>query len=156
MTAEHPVLVVGLGNPLSGDNGVGCALAHALAARADLPAHVEVIEGGSDLLRLESRLEDRRWILLVDALLDPDQPGRLLRFDGDLDELDHHGGSVHHMPPTAALRLLRCLYPALAAVPVTFLGVTIDGATVSTSLSPELDARLDDLADEILGLIAGR
>ncbi len=149
MSMERP-LMVGLGNPLAGDDGIGSRLVGLLKGHPRLPENLDAVEGGTDLLRLAPMLERRPWVVLVDALPDPGQPGLLVRFDGDLDELEDRGGGVHHLSPVEALKLLRCLYPSLRALPVTFLGVTVDSATISPGLSPALEARLDSLLDEVL------
>lgn len=144
---KHP-LVIGLGNPLAGDDGIGWHLAERLRDDPRLPAHTDVLQG-ADLLRLEDELADRPLVVLLDALLDDGEPGRVLRFD-ELEGLDDHGGSVHHLPPAQALRLLRCLYPALRSVPVLFLGVTIHDVKMGTGLSPSLHDRVAPILEEVL------
>jgi Ni,Fe-hydrogenase maturation factor len=42
-----PLLIVGLGNPLMGDDGVGAVLAESLAGHTD----ADLLIGGTDLLR---------------------------------------------------------------------------------------------------------
>jgi hydrogenase maturation protease len=149
-------LVLGLGNPMAGDDGIGSHLARRLQDHPRLPSDTDVLEGGTDLFRLAHELDDRPWVILMDALLDPAEPGSLVRFDGELDELEGRGGGVHHLSPIQALRLLRCLYPSLRAVPITFLGITIRDVRISHTLSPALHARLDDLTEEILAMLADR
>ena len=75
-------LVVGLGNPLRGDDGIGPRLASELARR-QLPPGVRVIDGGSgglDLLRLWDG-----WprVVIVDAADVAQEPGRFVRFTPD-------------------------------------------------------------------------
>jgi hydrogenase maturation protease len=153
--SSKPLLVIGLGNPHAGDDAVGLHLARRLRDHPALPATAEVIDGGTDLLRLEEEMERREHVFLVDALLEEGEPGRLLRFDGDLHELDDHGGSAHHLSPVQALGLLRCLYPTLRDVPITFLGVTITGVVISPVLSAALGGRLEGLVDELLAMLDG-
>lgn len=144
-------LVVGLGNPLAGDDGIGWHLAERLREDPRLPAHTDVLQG-ADLLRLEEELLDRPLVVLVDALLDDGESGRVLRFD-EMEGLDD-SGSVHHLPPAQALRLLRCLYPALRAVPVLFLGITVHDVKMGTGLSPALHDRLEPILDDVLSELA--
>ena len=63
-----PILVIGLGNRLMGDDGVGCAVAERLAAHAALPDTVEVAEGGTDLLRFVDDVQGRQRVIVGDAL----------------------------------------------------------------------------------------
>lgn len=95
---------------------------------------------------------DRDRIVGLDALLEDGPPGRVLPVD-DLSQLDDRAGSVHHLSPTHALRLLRSVYPELRQVPTTFLCITIRGSTIAHDLSPELAHRLDGLAEQVLDAI---
>lgn len=152
-----PPLIVGLGNPLAGDDGVGWQLAGLLRQHPALPAEVEVVQT-YDLLTHEEELEDRSLVLLVDALLDDGPCGRLIPIE-DFSALETRTGSVHHLPPAQAIALLRGLYEEIRQVPIVLLGVTVQGARLDHGLSAPLTARLDDLAGEILGFLettAGR
>lgn len=151
-------LVIGLGNALAGDDGVGSHIMRRLSQDERLPGDVDVLEGGTDLLRLAHELEGRPRVVLVDALLHPGEPGTPLQFDGELEELEEleeRGGGVRHHSPIRALRLLRCLYPALRQVPMTFLGITIREVTLSHELSPAVESKLDGLVDAVLELLSG-
>jgi hydrogenase maturation protease len=148
-------LVLGLGNPMAGDDGVGSHLARRLRHHPGLPAGTDVLEAGTDLLRLADQLYDRPWVILIDALLDPGEPGMLVRFDGELTELEHRPGGVHHLSPVQALRLLRCLYPALRAIPISVLGVTISDVRISHDLSPVMEACLERLTDQVVAILEG-
>jgi hydrogenase maturation protease len=146
-------LVLGLGNPIAGDDGIGSHIVNRLRDHPRLPSHVEVMEGGTDLLRLAPQLEHRPRVFLIDALLDAVEPGTLLRFEGDMEELDHRRGSAHHVCPVQALRLLRCLFPPLREVPTTLLAITVEGVRISHELSPALARRLDGLVEEVLAIV---
>ena len=68
-----PLLIVGLGNPLMGDDGVGAVLAESLAGRAD----ADVLIGGTDLLRCAAQIEGRERVILIDAVIG-DTPGEII------------------------------------------------------------------------------
>lgn len=148
-----PVLIVGLGNLLAGDDGVGRHLATRLRGHPQLPDDVEILEA-CDMLTLEEDLEDRPLVLLIDALLDDDGPcGRLIPIE-DFSALDTRTGSVHHLPPAQAIALLRELHPEIREIPIVLLGVTVRCVQMRHDLSPSLAARLDELVEAILGIIA--
>lgn len=148
-----PTLVIGLGSPLAGDDGVGWHVAGRLATHARLPSHIEVIQGGTDLLRHADDLCGRDRVFLVDALLDDGPVGRIVRFD-DVSVLDDGGSSAHQLSPILVLRILRAACPEIQDVPITFLGVTIREVGVGERLSPELESRLDHLVDHLRAIIA--
>lgn len=146
-------LVIGVGSSLAGDDAIGWHVATRLAAHPLLPRDVEVVQNGTDLLRLHDRLMGRRRIIIVDALLEDGPCGRLVRFD-DLTELEHRAGSVHHLSPAHALRLLRGAYPEIRSIPVVFLGVTVANLQTGPGLSTGLAERLDAIVGGVLGAVA--
>ena len=60
------LLVLGLGNPLRGDDGIGPRVIEALQDRG-LPSGVEVIDGGTGGLGLVNMLSCRQRVIIVDA-----------------------------------------------------------------------------------------
>jgi hydrogenase maturation protease len=76
------VLVVGIGNELLRDEGLGIHVARALAAASGaLPDSVEVIEGGLALLDLAPEMARRERVILVDAVRAGGVPGTVYRID---------------------------------------------------------------------------
>lgn len=76
------VLVLGLGNELFTDEGVGVAAARRLAEEG--LAGVEVVDGGTLGLSLLPLVEGREALLVLDAVLDDDlPPGAIVVIEGD-------------------------------------------------------------------------
>ena len=64
-----PILVLGLGNLLLRDDGVGPAVLEQLAnGSSGWPNEVEFIDGGTQGLALLGQLADRRAVIIVDAM----------------------------------------------------------------------------------------
>ena len=85
MAAEQatPLLVLGLGNVLCGDDGLGPAAVHALSRRFEVPDGVTILDGGTLGLSLLPYIEDAQQVLLVDAI-SADQPaGTFVRLEGE-------------------------------------------------------------------------
>ncbi|MCU0502862.1 MAG: hydrogenase maturation protease [Anaerolineae bacterium] len=74
-----PSLILGLGNPLQADDGVGCRVAEALAGRA-LPPGVEVMDAGTPGVGLINLLEGRQRAIMVDAAEMGRPAGEVVRF----------------------------------------------------------------------------
>ena len=72
------ILVLGVGNTLLKDEGVGVHVARRLQAM-DLPDDVEVIEGGVLGLDLLDHMEEREKIVVVDAVDGGEMPGTVYR-----------------------------------------------------------------------------
>lgn len=154
--ARRPRLLVGLGNPLAGDDGVGWLLAERLAADSRLPPNVEALCGGADLLRLAPRLAGRTHVWLLDAATGG-TAGELAIVPHGSPALRPAPSHAHHLSPVAALELLLATTPELAATRFTWLLVNVaeSHVRVSPELSPALRARLPALVSAILADLAG-
>lgn len=77
---RKPILILGLGNLLMGDEGLGVHLARQMEQES-LPEYAMVLDGGTGGFHLMSYLEDYPTIIAVDATLDDHPPGtiRLIR-----------------------------------------------------------------------------
>ena len=139
-----PLLVIGLGNPLMGDDGIGWQVAGRLAADPRLPADVEAICGGTDLLRCAAQIEGRRRVVLVDAVQDDAPPGTVSVIGEEA--ADIHQGHAHHLSAGQAMGLLRMTMP----VCFTLLGVSVTSARMGEELSPELGACMPAILDRVI------
>ena len=77
MTEAPTVVVLGVGNTLMQDDGVGVWTIRALAEAYDLPPHVRLIEAGIAGLRLLSELDGAEHLLIVDAVAGKGRPGSI-------------------------------------------------------------------------------
>lgn len=73
---EQRILVMGIGNYLMGDEGVGVHIANQLLNEI-LPASVDVVDGGTGGFHLLGYFERYQIIILVDATLDDNDPGTI-------------------------------------------------------------------------------
>jgi hydrogenase maturation protease len=78
-----PLLILGLGNLLCGDDGLGVVAVHLLLRRYHPPDGVVVLDGGTLGLSLLPYVEDAREAILVDAIRTDAPPGTLVRLEGD-------------------------------------------------------------------------
>lgn len=99
-------LIIGLGNPILGDDGVGWAVADEVAKQlpANTPIEIEKLSLGG--LSLMERVSGYRRVILIDALQSGSQPiGRVSVFP--LKELHHpfsgHSASAHDTSLLTAL-----------------------------------------------------
>jgi hydrogenase maturation protease len=79
--SEHqPILILGIGNILLGDEGVGVHVIRELEKRS-FPDHVNILDGGTGGFHLLSIFQQYKNIILVDAALDGNELGtvRLLK-----------------------------------------------------------------------------
>ena len=77
-----PTLVLGLGNPIMGDDGVGVAALEALSRTYEAPPNVTLADGGTWGMQLLPMLEDHSRVLFLDAVSAGFPPGSLIRIEG--------------------------------------------------------------------------
>jgi len=145
------VLVIGVGNPLRGDDGVGVHVARELAQRP-LPEGVEVLDGGTEGLDLIFHLEAAERVLFIDAAEMGCPPGEAQVFDGAqvTSNVPARFSSTHGFGVAEVLALARSVG---VAPEVTVLGIQPASLTAGDGLSAEVAARLTqyvDLAQELI------
>jgi len=77
-SSQEKTLVLGLGNVLMGDEGIGVYVVRAIEARA-LPPGVECLDGGTGGFTLLEPLEQAGRIILIDAANDGNPVGTITR-----------------------------------------------------------------------------
>lgn len=83
MDSRSRLLILGLGNLLCGDDGLGALAAQRIAETRVLPDGVKVLDGGTLGLSLLPYLEDAESAILVDAIAADGPPGTLVRMEGE-------------------------------------------------------------------------
>ena len=143
------LLVLGLGNPLCQDDGVGVVAVTRLLQRWSPGTGVKIMEGGTLGLWLLPLLEAYRNVLLVDAIRAEGEPGTLVRIDGDVvaraaaHRLSVHQVGVGDLMDAAQLR--GTLPPKL-----TLLGVVPESVSLGLGLSPRVERALPLLMDRVI------
>jgi len=107
MTLALKTLVVGLGNPILTDDGVGIHVVRALTTRYR-QSDVDFAEGSVGGMRLLDIIAGYERVIMVDAIESPDgEPGEIHRLHpGDL-RASLHSGSTHDLSLPGALALGR-------------------------------------------------
>jgi hydrogenase maturation protease len=90
-TAPRPILILGLGNLLLRDEGVGVHVVRALGAEGNVPANtcpslppdVEVVDGATAGFGLIDILAGRRKVVVIDAIDAACAPGSIVRLTVD-------------------------------------------------------------------------
>jgi hydrogenase maturation protease len=79
--AEKSVLILGIGNILHKDDGLGVYIINEIENSVkDLPEYVEIADGGVLGFDLLSLMSGREKIIIVDALKADDEPGSIYKF----------------------------------------------------------------------------
>ncbi len=73
---KDKILVLGIGNYLMGDEGVGVHSIHALS-KIDLPANVDIMDGGTGSFNLMPILSKYPLVIFIDATMDSQPAGTI-------------------------------------------------------------------------------
>lgn len=137
-------VVLGLGNMLMTDDGIGLAALARLEDDWFIPREVELVDGGTWGMNLLPIIESADRVLVLDAIDSGAEPGALsvLR-DGEVPRVLAQKLSPHQIDlrEVLALAALRGTLPD----ELVALGVQPGVVALGTDLSPAVEARLDDL-----------
>ena len=137
--------VLGIGNVLLKDEGIGCHVVHALDGLS-LP-DVETIDGGTcpDVLEL---VEDADKLVIVDAVRGGGMPGQIYRFRPEEVELEWKPFlSLHDMSLIDSLKLMQLRHGIGETV---IIGVEPKELNWGLELSPNLQEKMPQIIDAVL------
>ncbi len=141
--ADGPAVVLGVGNVLLHDDGVGVRVVEALRSAAvrdpgTLPDGTRLVDGGTLGLELLRTVEGSRAVLIVDAVDLDQQPGTVCVLGRDrLEQLDQGDGSIRGgVGELLAVGRLMDWLP----VSIALVGVQVADTGLGVGLSEEVEA----------------
>jgi len=145
MATPAKYVVLGLGNTLHSDDGLGPHAIERLKNDARLPENVTLIEGGTLGLELLTYIWDCSYLLVLDSVDVGRPPGTLVRMSGQELQSLPGNGSVHQLGVADLLVALR----VLARRPPTVIMLGIQPATTDwgTELSPAVASVMESLIE---------
>jgi hydrogenase maturation protease len=151
---EAGTVVLGLGNPLMGDDGLGLAVLQRLRDEWELPAEVELVDGGTWGMNLLPLIEDAGRLLLLDAIRAGSPAGTVIELERErLPRYLAHKLSPHQidLKEVLALAELRGTLPDITVA----IGAEPDTVTFSTELSPALADAVQSVTLVVVARLAG-
>lgn len=149
------LLVLGLGNVLCGDDGLGVAAVTRLAAEWEVGPEVGVADGGTLGLALLGWLDEADEVLLVDAILADAPVGSLVRLEGhEVGPAVRERLSVHQV---GVADLLDALHLTRSRPPhVSLIGLVPRHFELDLARSPEVERALPVLVEALVEAIRER
>jgi hydrogenase maturation protease len=147
------VVVVGIGNLLLKDEGIGVHVAQALE-RAPSPGDVElqVVDGGTSP-NLLPFVEGIDKLIILDAAKGGGEPGAIYRFSPEVITMeDEDITSVHQIGLLETLRIMKSL--GREPKKVVIVGIEPKEINYGLELSPELERKIPDITAMVLKEIA--
>lgn len=142
-------LIIGYGNPLRGDDGLGWAAAASLTPRTD-PAHVNIITCQQLTPDLAASISEAALVIFIDAAVEG-HPGEVQIRPLTAPPTSDDGTFTHHLDAAGMMELAASLYDA---TPRAYL-VMVRGYDFSfrDGLSDDMQVALNDVVVAVLGLI---
>lgn len=143
------ILVLGLGNILLGDEGVGVSVIEEMKRRYTFCPDIDIIDGGTKGLDLLPFLEARDRVLIIDAVDFEKEPGYIgILENKEIPAVLHSRLSVHHIGLGEVLLAL----DMLGIMPEEICLIGIQPLTLETGigLSPVLVSKIDVLLRRVI------
>jgi hydrogenase maturation protease len=143
------LMIVGLGNPMMADDGIGHEVLKRLQQRA-LPNRVRLVAVDDDVLSLMQLWEGERAVWLVDAVSSHRPAGTLSVYEHeDVLGLPAWGVSVHHTSLGESVRWMLHALPEMEVVEFRLLGIEAGVVAPGGPLSPGVGSSISALADVV-------
>jgi hydrogenase maturation protease len=145
------VRVLGIGNTLMGDDGVGSVVARRLSGL--LPDAVTVVVGETAGIALAPHFDDADAVVVIDALDAKEPPGAVFRFDPDRISSAHLRSDTSHgigLPYILASARMRGTCPEV----VVYAVQVGDVRPVPDTLSPAVEEAVPAVVEMVRGEVA--
>jgi hydrogenase maturation protease len=146
------VLILGIGNILLRDEGVGVRVVETVL-KGDLPAGVEVLDGGTSGAGLIDEIADRHKLIAIDSMQAGASPGSVFRLGMDDLLRDPDQLSLHEFGLLDTLMMARRL--GCAPGEVVIFGIQPKDIRTGLELSPEIEALIPGLVKLVLSEALG-
>ena len=145
------IAVVGVGNLLLKDEGIGVHIAHALQ-QIDTPHNVKIIDGGTSP-DLPYYLKEVDKLIIIDAVKAGGQPGTIYRFHPDDVNIESEGiTSLHELGLEQSLKMMSLI--GSEPKEIVIIGIEPKEIDWGTELSTELQEKIPEIKDIVLGEIS--
>jgi hydrogenase maturation protease len=145
------IVVLGVGNLLLSDEGVGIHVVNELM-KMSLPPKISVVEGGTDGFGLLNIITEADRLIVIDAVKGGGPPGALYRFD--LDEVRNYPSgfktSVHQIGILEVLDISELIGKKPH---ITVIGIEPKSLEMGMELSPEVRSKIPRVIELILNLL---
>jgi hydrogenase maturation protease len=137
-------VVLGLGNPLMADEGIGVSLVVRLSRFAAECPDVEFIDAGTGGLAVLHHIQDRQKAIFIDCAYMGEEPGTIRRFSTE--EVRSSKVLAHQSLHEADLLRILDMSRQLGQAPeeIVIFGIQPERIAPALGLSPVLEARIDE------------
>ena len=143
MTEAKDILILGIGNLLLKDEGIGVHVVNKMKEMS-VPDNVEVLDGGTAGLDLVDFIEGRKKLIVIDAVNAGEKPGTLYRLtEENLDIKPKAISSFHEIDFIDALHMSEIVNSKPEEIVV--IGIEPKDMSSGLELSPEIEERIPEI-----------
>jgi len=148
MTKVNDILILGIGNILLKDEGVGVHVVSKLK-EIPLPDNVEVLDGGTAGLDLTDFIANRKKVIVIDAVKAGDKPGTIYRLtEKNLNIKPKAIMSFHEIDFLDALHMSEVMGDKPKETIV--IGIEPKDMSDGIELSPEIKERIPSIIEVVM------
>src|SRR4030042_3147232 len=145
---QKPILILGIGNILLKDEGLGVHVVQRMKDIA-LPPDVEVMDGGTMGIDLLYYIEGRKKVIVIDVVNADGTPGTLYRFtDKDLEDKKGMLFSAHDIDFSDVLKTAQLF--GNKPEEVVFIGIKPEEISEGIGLSPCIEERIPKIIELVM------
>ncbi|MBL7106289.1 MAG: HyaD/HybD family hydrogenase maturation endopeptidase [Phycisphaerae bacterium] len=149
MTTNDRILVLGLGNPLMSDEGIGGFLIEEFIRQKDKSPNVDFLDAGTGGMTLLTLIENRKKVIIIDCAYMGTEPGTIKRFTpqevNSMKKLMHY--SLHEIDILKVLVIAKKL--DTCPPNVVIFGIEPFAVELRPQISNTLRKKIDIYIDEI-------
>jgi hydrogenase maturation protease len=145
--SPQKIVILGVGNLLLSDEGVGVHVANELM-KMELPPEVTVVEGGTDGFGLLNIITEADRLIVIDAVKGGGAPGSIYRFD--INEVQSCPSGFKTSVHQIGILEVISLSGLIGKTPhTTVVGVEPKSLEMSMELSPEIKSKIPRIIELI-------
>ena len=143
------ILILGIGNVLLTDEGIGIRTINELERRYIFPENVELLDGGTAGIELLRHIRNRDYLIIIDCMTWNQEPGTVMRVEGNDVPTAFRSRISPHQLGLSDLLAAAMLTDELPKNLVLF-GVEPESIDIGLDLTETVEASLDKLTGAVI------
>lgn len=147
------VAVIGVGNTLIGDDGVGIHVIEELR-KMQFPENILLLDCGCDLLNTLPYIGETELIIIIDAVKMGLKPGDIKKISlDDLEKIKIQFPSVHEINLVSSIRLAKEISEDLKKCAIILIGIEPANLSPGEGLSKEIESKIEEIKSLIIEIL---
>jgi len=147
------VVILGVGNILHSDDGIGIKILKYLDSQYEFPEDVSLVDGGTVGAQLDTSIVNKDWVIIIDALDVKGDPGEVKLLSGDafINRPSATKMSPHQVGFLDLVQMMRM--EGTEPKQLDLIGVIPANTDNGIELTPEVENAMDDAIERLLEIL---